>query len=370
MGNNVVQLKKATFTNLSNCFDEIDELAQQMYEPAPSHTKQPVKKEKITLKPLDFLKCCTTEPEPLDFVLPGLVRGSVGSIIAPGSTGKSMLALQLAINIAGGDSTIPLKIKNGKVLYLAAEDPGQVLHKRIHEMQQWLGDSEIIAHNLKLVPCNAMDICSESVQEAIIDAGKGCRLIILDTLRRFHIEDENDGGGMVKVINEMEKVARATGAAVVFIHHTSKSAALNGQGGTQQASRGSSVLVDNIRWQGYLAGMTKDEAEKKEIDDEMRSTYVQFGLSKVNYSAPINPVWLMRSPYGGMLIPAIFAADPFARSPFNPDREMPILSGGESFEIEDKQVKQDARDSIDMKTSDTKLAHYQAVKDGDYECDF
>ncbi|MEX6395990.1 AAA family ATPase [Providencia hangzhouensis] len=83
----------------------------------------------------------------------------------------------------------------------------------------------------------------------------GCRgtaLIMLDTLRRFHIEEENASGPMAQVIGRMEAIAAATGCSIVFLHHASKGAAMIGTGDQQQASRGSSVLVDNIRWQSYL----------------------------------------------------------------------------------------------------------------------
>ena len=38
-----------------------------------------------------------------DFVLPGFVVGTVGALIAPGSTGKSMLAMELAALVAGAN---------------------------------------------------------------------------------------------------------------------------------------------------------------------------------------------------------------------------------------------------------------------------
>ncbi|WP_223940026.1 helicase RepA family protein, partial [Aeromonas caviae] len=42
--------------------------------------------------------------------------------------------------------------------------------------------------------------------------------------------------------------------AANHLRHASKGAAMMGAGDQQQASRGSSVLVDNIRWQSYLSG--------------------------------------------------------------------------------------------------------------------
>ncbi|WP_432759877.1 AAA family ATPase, partial [Escherichia coli] len=44
----------------------------------------------------------TELPPPLDYVLPNMVAGTVGALVSPGGAGKSMLALQLAAQIAGG----------------------------------------------------------------------------------------------------------------------------------------------------------------------------------------------------------------------------------------------------------------------------
>ncbi|WP_167631387.1 helicase RepA family protein [Mariprofundus ferrooxydans] len=271
----------------------------------------------VQVKPLkfntvDFMSFCTQEPEPLDFVLPGFLAGTVGALVAPGSTGKSMLALQIAIKIAGGHSPFPLHTKTGPVLYLAAEDPAVVLQHRIHKIAKHIGNISLISKNLRLAPCDGMNIQNADVEAGIIASGTGCRLIILDTLRRFHEDEENDGRAMVAVIAAMERVAKATGASVLFIHHASKSAAVNGQGGTQQASRGSSVLVDNIRWQGFLAGMTCDEADERGVPLTDRRLYVRWGASKINYSAPMQDVWLMRSG-GGLLVPADFGPNPLSR---------------------------------------------------------
>lgn len=71
-----------------------------------------------------------------------------------------------------------------------------------------------------------------------------------------------------------------------------------------QAGRGSSVLVDNIRWQSYLSGMTAAEAEEWGVDDSQRPYFVRFGVSKANYGAPFKDRWFRRHE-GGVLKPAV-----------------------------------------------------------------
>ena len=74
----------------------------------------------------------------------------------------------------------------------------------------------------------------------------------------------------------------------------------------QQASRGSSVLVDNVRWQMYLSGASKAEADALGIDEAMRGYFVREGVSKQNYDKKPEDGWLRRVD-GGILIPAEFA---------------------------------------------------------------
>ena len=76
-----------------------------------------------------------------------------------------------------------------------------------------------------------------------------------------------------------------------------------GQGDVQQASRGSSVLTDNIRWQSYMAGMTPDEAKLYGVENDQRGYFVRFGISKQNYGTPFDERWFRRRE-GGVLRPA------------------------------------------------------------------
>lgn len=55
-----------------------------------------------THKPINILEAFAAAPPPLDYVLPNMVAGTVGALVSPGGAGKSMLALQLAAQIAGG----------------------------------------------------------------------------------------------------------------------------------------------------------------------------------------------------------------------------------------------------------------------------
>lgn len=263
---------------------------------------------------IDILQAFEETPPPLDFVLPGLLAGTVGGVVSPGGAGKSMLALELSILVATGFDLsgfgCGVERHTGKMVFLAAEDPADAIRHRLHALGQHMSQNlrEQFAQDFEIEPLAGMqaNIDRPDWLAFVESMATGRRLMFLDTLRRFHELDENDSGEMAHLVGVLEGIAKRTGCAMVFLHHASKSAAMNGQGDMQQASRGSSVLVDNIRWQMYLAGCTKDEAKKLGIDEEMRGYFVRAGVSKQNYGPPVADVWMRRSD-GGVLIPADFA---------------------------------------------------------------
>jgi regulatory protein RepA len=254
---------------------------------------------------LDLMVAFTESPPPIDFVLPNMVAGTVGALVSPGGAGKSMLILQLAAQIAGGPDLLEVgELPIGAVVYLPAEDPPAAIHHRLHALGAHFTaeQRQTVAEGLLIEPLigKCPNIMTSNWFDGLKRAAEGHRLMILDTLRRFHVEEENSSGAMAQVIGRMEAIAADTGCAIVFLHHANKSAAMAGAGDQQQASRGSSVLVDNIRWQSYLSGMTQAEAEEWGVDDGQRGYFVRYGVSKANYGAPFKECWFRRHD-GGVL---------------------------------------------------------------------
>lgn len=258
---------------------------------------------------LDLMAAFTELPPPLDYVLPNMVAGTVGALVSPGGAGKSMLALQLAAQIAGGPDLLEVgELPTGPVVYLPAEDPPTAIHHRLHALGAHLTaeQRQAVAEGLLIEPLigKCPNIMALGWFDFLKRAAEGRRLVVLDTLRRFHIEEENASGPMAQVIGRMEAIAADTGCSIVFLHHANKGAAMMGTGDQQQASRGSSVLVDNIRWQSYLSGMTQADAEEWGVDGSQRGYFVRYGVSKANYGAPFQECWFRRHE-GGVLKPAV-----------------------------------------------------------------
>jgi RecA-family ATPase len=245
-----------------------------------------------------------------------MMPGTVGSIVSPGGQGKSILALMLAHLIAGGVDLLSFgAFPTGRVIYLSAEDSEDIIHERLYHIgskldagqrercSQWIHAEDLT----KVTPDLINGELAEEWRKEIERLASQSRLLLLDTLRSFHSADENNSQAMAVLIGHLRAIAARTECAIVFLHHTNKSSTINGQGDMQQASRGSSVLTDNIRWQAYLAGMTSEESERFTDENdrpigENRGYYVRFGISKQNYGSPLREKWLRRGK-GGILEP-------------------------------------------------------------------
>ena len=282
---------------------------------------------------IDILRAMTTEPVPLDFLWPGsgYLAGTVGALVAPGATGKSWWALQAAMSLAagaavagtaqGGADVLDLQpTVTGKVVYLAGEDPEQALLHRLYALGQHITDPAVrdaLAENLTIEPIvgKRLNVMDDRQSNGLIRACVGVRLIVLDTLSRIHVLDENSNGDMARLVLQLEFIAVRTGAAVLYLHHVSKGAARDGQLDQQQAARGASALVDNPRWCGYVARMmdsealawSDDPASGRPIGTDRRGYFLRFGISKQNYSAMSEDRWYIRTE-GGVLVPAVLGA--------------------------------------------------------------
>lgn len=276
------------------------------------------------------------EPLPLDFVLPGLMRKSVGVLVAAGSTGKSFYAVQTCLSVCAGRDLFGLyggaEIAPGPVAYLALEDTLDVFWHRIHGIAGHLrqNNSEedfrairAAAENLHIHelygrgyrPIEGDDLQPSAHLRQSIEAVKeqGARLVIVDTYSRFLAgHSEQDNAVAATIVAALEQMCQETNAAVLVLHHTNKVSQLGGGQGEQGAARGASALTDNARYQMNMWTMSKDIAEAHGVPDDERKAYVFAEATKANHLPPQGKRWLQRQ-RGGVLA----GIDPLPEAPGN-----------------------------------------------------
>ncbi len=272
---------------------------------------------------IDIGAAFSNEPPMMDFVLPGFLAGTVGILASPGAAGKTWLALELCCAVASPKANhhlFGMRLSNfGQAVFLSAEDPEIALQSRLYAIAKHLDDdarAEVQA-NLKIASLVGLptdldprrnretDPEPEDWSKTICTQCAGARLIILDTLSRWHTRDENANSEMSLIIKKAEFVAKATGASVLFLHHANKGMIMAGRGDEQQSVRGASALVDNARWQATLVGMSKDEAKEHGLAGQPgeRERHRRFVVTKQNHGVTFEPVWLRRGD-GGVLLRA------------------------------------------------------------------
>lgn len=226
-------------------------------------------------------------PKPARFLVggggqPAFPLGKVSILAGKGGTGKTGLSAQLAIAVASGTGDwLGLAVNHpGRVLWILAEEDEAIAKRLVWHAAKAAGvfddagAKRNLLANLRVValagtgqPAQLTDKDGDAIDfahtleselrkpEAEADPW---RLVIVDPLSRFSgAENENDNASATKVIESLERLAKASGAAVLACHHSGKGAKEG-----DDAIRGASALLDGARF-----GMTLARPTKKKTDD-------------------------------------------------------------------------------------------------------
>ncbi len=191
---------------------------------------------------LHSLKDVLSLPPP-DWLIRGVMPvGSQAVLFGPSGSGKSFIALDLALSVATGRKWQGLKVKEGPVTYIVAEG-GRGMAKRADAWIQHRG----------LAPIDDMFFVLEPVQlrnpehikgllHQINARNKKPALIVFDTLARCFVDgEENSAKDVGVLVHHAGILQQATGAAILMLHHTGKAANNQERGST--ALRGAADVM-------------------------------------------------------------------------------------------------------------------------------
>ena len=240
-----------------------------------------------------WLACCSTAadrvkaPVPvLDFVLPGLLNGTVGILSAASGVGKTLLAQRLALSVAGaahldcsldaGRGICPFRrpAQGGRVVYLTVEDPPQIWTARTQALAAWLLNRHVSQPAFKPIERNALDRALENMIDACLSSSDfqlaqaaksgtvqfddeafsfltslagDARLVVLDNLALLASINEIDNAQCASVMRRLATFAREVGCAVLILAHEAQWA-MKDQDAGQAAVRGGTALAAHARW--------------------------------------------------------------------------------------------------------------------------
>lgn len=199
------------------------------------------KLEQNTLAKFDFKRPSSIAAKKTSFFLDDFIPlplGAVTMISSRGGSGKSALALQIALRAA--DRQIP-------TLAWLSEDPDYTTKYRLEKISQF---TEIPINNDYLrftdqIPFQILKKSDKqiSVNQVFYEFKAACRdfkLIIIDPLIAFFGGNENDNGEARQFMDLLTEWAKQDNKAIVLIHHHAKFASIGD-------ARGATAFVDAAR---------------------------------------------------------------------------------------------------------------------------
>ncbi|WP_316233393.1 AAA family ATPase [Bradyrhizobium sp. SZCCHNPS2010] len=185
--------------------------------------------------------------ETADYLIKGILPlYGVALLAGQYSSGKTFVALDLALSLIHGVSFLGRNTKPGAVLWLAAEGAG-ILEQRLEAARLAKFKADINAPQFPFLwtepdPAKDTDAVLADLSIKIREAKNECetqhpghplRLVVIDTLAAyFALKDENDNAEVGGFMARLGKIARDMQTLVMPIHHMGKSA----DGGIRGAS--------------------------------------------------------------------------------------------------------------------------------------
>lgn len=226
---------------------------------------------------VQFDKMQDVEVRPREWVFNGLIPANTVTLLSgDGGTGKSLLALQLAISVATGGKLkwLGRQPEIGKALYISAEDDHAEVHRRVNDIvykpkhEVDYGDLE----NLIVASLTDRDAILSSPDrmglmqttplynkiKAKID-GENPKIVILDTLADLFGGNENDRSQTRQFIGQLRQLCVEFGTSIVLLSHPSLSGMASGSG-----TSGNTAWSNSVRSRLYMTRIKDDgyEADK------------------------------------------------------------------------------------------------------------
>lgn len=219
-----------------------------------------------------FYSAATLKGKPVptrQWLVPGMVpQKTVTLFSGDGGTGKSLLALQLAVAAVAGTSWIGKSVQQGSALLISAEDDDEELHRRLDDILQAEGRSYDEVAGLTLRSLAGEDaLLAVDSQIALMEttlfkeleqraASDMPALIVIDTLADVYPANENDRAKVRQFVGILRGLALRQRCAVMLLGHPSLTGLNSGSG-----TSGSTAWHNSVRSRLYMSRIVQDGYE-------------------------------------------------------------------------------------------------------------
>lgn len=207
--------------------------------------------------------------------------GTVTLLNGDGGTGKSLLALQLAVATVAGGYWAGRPVSSGPCLYLSAEDDTDELHRRLVDIAASASISLADLDRLTIAPLageNAMlaapegkgNVLKETPLYKALDAyirDEQPILLILDTLADMFGGEENQRAQARQFIGLLRRLCVQHGVTVLTLAHPSLAGMASGTG-----SSGSTAWNNSVRSRLYLDRVKSSDGIEDDPDVRVLKT--------------------------------------------------------------------------------------------------
>lgn len=200
-----------------------DDPAPQEEPTEPTAEAPKPKRERFELTWFDEIE----EGKPKETIIKGtLGAGEFTTISGLPGTGKSVIVTDMACHIAAGMEWHGRKIRQGLVIYVAAERK-KLTERRMMAFRKEHGVADVpllvVGGRLDFTKGDLKDARDliKAVQDAETITGQKCVWVIIDTLTRvFGAGDQNASKDMSRFVQSCDEILAATEAHVTAIHHS------------------------------------------------------------------------------------------------------------------------------------------------------
>ena len=241
-----------------------------------------------SLERWDYIKSLDIK---IEWIIDRLIpKESITLVFGKGGIGKTWLSMDMARCIGEGINCFGLTTIKTPVIFIDFENPLAVLNTRT----QKLGDAENVyfwrANNEKLKPPK-LDSADWEIYKTL---PKGA-VLIFDTLRASHGQDENKSDGMALVMERMKEL-RDMGFTIILLHHTAKN--------SDRIAKGSTAISDLA---DHILGLTLVRKKRDgqdivigddEDDEDDEDTVYKFGVREKTRFEPYH-IYLTLNPDRG-----------------------------------------------------------------------
>ena len=219
------------------------EAARREVKRPPEAKAEPVKEPARAITTMTAAELLQSDLPPRADVIGGgvLPKGGLALLAGQFKSGKTILALQVALETVRGGRVLDFDTTPGRVLLLNGEGGPQLLRERLEKMTE--GNLTGLDDLLLWWPTESrLDLAEEESRAALAAYCKGQKieLLIIDPLIRFNSLDENSTLEMGRFVRGLADLRQETGTAILLVHHTRKPSKGGGSGAAE--ARGSTVL--------------------------------------------------------------------------------------------------------------------------------